>query len=255
MKKIKALIADDEEQLRKYLKARLSEVWPDLVICGEARNGREAMEIIEKQRPEIVFLDIRMPGLTGVEVARKIAGSCRVVFVTAYDEYAVEAFEKGAVDYLLKPVTRERLEKTAKRLQEQMGSSSQTSSEAAEIMERLLAGLAERKAPSYLRWVRVQHKDGVRLLPVEEVCYFQASDKYTLVKTKGGDSLIRKTIKELVDELDPNQFWQVHRGTIVNASCVAQVGRSLTGRGVVRLKDRPETLTVSHRYMHVFKQM
>jgi len=255
MKKIKALIADDEEQLRKYLKARLSEVWPDLVICGEARNGREAMEIIEKHRPEIVFLDIRMPGLTGVEVARKIAGSCRVVFVTAYDEYAVEAFEKGAVDYLVKPVTRERLEKTVKRLQEQIAVSSKTSSEAAEIMERLLAGLAERKAPSYLRWVRVQHKDGVRLIPVEEVCYFQASDKYTLVRTKGSDSLIRKTIKELVDELDPDQFWQIHRGTIVNASCVAQVGRSLTGRGVVRLKDRPETLTVSHRYTHVFKQM
>jgi DNA-binding LytR/AlgR family response regulator len=252
MKKIKALIADDEEQLRKYLKAKLSEVWPDLDICGEAKNGREAMEFIEKHQPDIVFLDIRMPGLTGMEVARKIAGACRVVFVTAYDEYAVEAFEKGAVDYLLKPVTRERLEKTVRRLQAQIAAPSKPSSEVSEIMERLLA---ERKGPSYLRWVRVQHKDGVRLIPVEEVCYFQASDKYTLVITKGADSLIRKTIKELVIELDPGQFWQIHRGTIVNASCVAQVGRSLTGRGVVRLKDRPETLTVSHRYMHVFKQM
>ena len=255
MKKIKALIADDEEQLRKYLKANLSEVWPDLVFCGEARNGREAMEFIEKHQPEIVFLDIRMPGLTGMEVARKIAGACRIVFVTAYDEYAVEAFEKGAVDYLLKPVTRERLERTVKRLQEEIAAPSKPSSEAAEIMGRLLAGLAERKGPSYLRWVRVQHKDGVRLIPVEEVCYFQASDKYTLVITKGGDSLIRKTIKELLGKLDPGQFWQIHRGTIVNAGCIAQVGRSLTGRGAVRLKDRPETLTVSHRYMHVFKQM
>jgi DNA-binding LytR/AlgR family response regulator len=252
MKKIKALIADDEEQLRKYLKAKLSEVWPDLDICGEAKNGREAMEFIEKHQPDIVFLDIRMPGLTGMEVARKIAGACRVVFVTAYDEYAVEAFEKGAVDYLLKPVTRERLEKTVRRLQAQIAAPSKPSSEVSEIMERLLA---ERKGPSYLRWVRVQHKDGVRLIPVEEVCYFQASDKYTLVITKGADSLIRKTIKELLGELDPGQFWQIHRGTIVNASCVAQVGRSLTGRGIVRLKDRPETLTVSHRYMYVFKQM
>jgi DNA-binding LytR/AlgR family response regulator len=196
-----------------------------------------------------------MPGLTGMEVARKIAGACRVVFVTAYDEYAVEAFEKGALDYLLKPVTRERLEKTVKRLQEQIAARSQPSLDTSELMERLLASLAERKSPGYLRWIRVQHRDGLRLVPVEEVCYFQASDKYTLVVTKGGDSLIRKTIKELAVELDPHQFWQIHRGTIVNASCISQVGRSLTGRGVVRLKDRTETLTVSHRYMHVFKQM
>ncbi len=255
MKRIKALIADDEEPLRRYLKAKLSEVWPDLVICGEARNGREAMELIDKHQPEIVFLDIRMPGLTGMEVARKIVGSCRVVFVTAYDEYAVEAFEKGAVDYLLKPVTRERLEKTVKRLQEQIPAQPKPSSEVSGMMERLLAGLAERKSPGYLRWVRVQNKDGLRLIPVEEVCYFQATDKYTLVVTKGGESLIRKTIKELANELNPDQFWQIHRGTIVNASCIAQVGRSLTGRGVVRLKDRSETLTVSHRYTHLFKQM
>jgi len=155
----------------------------------------------------------------------------------------------------LKPVSRERLEKTVRRLQEQITAQFQPSSEVPEMMERLLEGLAERKSRGYLRWVRVQHKDGVRLIPVEEVCYFQASDKYTMVITKGGDSLIRKTIKELVGELDPCQFWQIHRGTIVNATCVAQVGRSLTGRGVVRLKDRPGTLTVSHRYMHVFKQM
>jgi DNA-binding LytR/AlgR family response regulator len=122
-------------------------------------------------------------------------------------------------------------------------------------MERLLAGLAERKSRGYLRWVRAQHKEGVRLIPVEEVCYFQAGDKYTRVVTKGGESLIRTAIKDLAGELDPTQFWQVHRGTIVNASCIAQVGRSLTGRGVLRLKDRPETLTVSHRYAHIFRQM
>jgi DNA-binding LytR/AlgR family response regulator len=255
MKKIKALIADDEEQLLKYLKARLFEAWPELVICGEARNGREAVELIEKHQPEIVFLDIRMPGLTGMEVARKIAGACRVVFVTAYDEYAVEAFEKGAADYLLKPVTRERLDKTVKRLREQITAQANPFSETRDIMQRLLTDLAERKGPIYLRWLRVQHKDGVRLIPVEEVCYFRAGDKYTLVITQGGDALIRKTIKDLAGELDPQQFWQIHRGTIVNAGFISKVGRSLTGRGVVRLKDRTETLTVSHRYMHVFKQM
>lgn len=255
MKEIKALLADDEEQLRKYLKAKLAEVWPDLVICGEARNGREALDLIAKHHPEIAFLDIRMPGLTGMEVARKIAGACRVVFITAYDEYAVEAFEKGAVDYLLKPVSRERLEKTVKRLQEQIAAQSKPPSEISEKIERLLAGLADRKGVAYLRWVRVQHKDGIRLIPVEEVYYFQAKDKYTTVVTSGSEELIRKPIKEIAGELDPDQFWQIHRGTIVNARRVAQVGRSLTGRGVVRLKDRSETLTVSHRYMHVFKQM
>ena len=255
MKAIKAILADDEEELRRYLRRMLSQAWPDLVICGEARNGREAVEIIEKERPEIVFLDIRMPGLTGMEVARKIAGACRVVFVTAYDEYAVEAFEKGAVDYLLKPVSRERLEKTVKRLREQMDSPCPPSSVTLELMDRLLAGLGDGKSPGYLRWVRVQHKDGVRLIPVEEVVYFQAGDKYTTVVTKDGESLIRKPIKDLARELDPARFWQIHRGTIVNAGCIAQVGHSLTGRGVVRLKDRVETLTVSHRYMHIFKQM
>jgi len=203
MKKMEALIADDEEPLRRYLKAMLCEVWPELVICGEARNGREALEFISKHQPEIVFLDIRMPGLGGMEVARKITGACRVVFVTAYDEYAVEAFEKGAVDYLLKPVTRERLEKTVKRLQQQISTRSQPSLDATERVERLLADLANRRSPNYLRWVRVQHKDGVRLIPVEEVCFFQASEKYTLVVTKGSESLIRKTIKELAGELDP----------------------------------------------------
>ena len=145
MKEIKALLADDEEQLRKYLKAKLAEVWPDLVICGEARNGRDALDFIAKHHPEIAFLDIRMPGLTGMEVARKIAGACRVVFITAYDEYAMEAFEKGAVDYLLKPVSRERLEKTVKRLQEQIAAQSKPPSEISEKIERLLADLADRK--------------------------------------------------------------------------------------------------------------
>lgn len=255
MSQIKAIIADDEEQLRTYLKARLSDVWPDLVICGEAGNGEEALELIAKYRPDIAFLDIRMPGLSGMDVAKKIAGACRIVFITAYDQYAVEAFENDAIDYLLKPVTLERLERTARRLKEQIADSSATPPDLSEIVERLMAGLQDKETPGYLQWVRVQQGDAIRLIPVEEVCYFKAGDKYTMVITKDGESLIRKPVKELANELDPDKFWQIHRGTIVNVNFIAKVSRSLTGRGVVRLRDRPETLTVSQRYIHMFKQM
>jgi DNA-binding LytR/AlgR family response regulator len=255
MPQIRAIIADDEEQLRKHLRSQLAEVWPDLTICGEARNGQEALELIEQYHPEISFLDIRMPGLSGIEVAKEIAGSCWVVFVTAYDQYAVEAFEHEAIDYLLKPVTAERLEKTIRRLKEQIVSSHRPPQEIAEIVKRLLTSLPQRQAPAYLQFVRVQKGDGIRLIPVEEVYYFKASDKYTMVITKEGESLIKKPIKELADELDPQQFWRIHRGTIVNVQCVDQVSRSVTGRGVVRLKGRPETLAISRQYIHLFKQM
>jgi len=255
VQEIKAIIADDEDQLRSYLKSRLSEVWPELVICGEARNGQEALELIEKHRPDIAFLDIRMPGLSGMEVAKRIVGSSWVVFITAYDKYAVEAFENEAIDYLLKPVTHERLGKTVKRLQKQIAASIKPPSDMPEIVERAIARLYKKEKPGYLRWIRAQHGDGIRLIPVDEVCYFKASDKYTLVLTKESELLIKKAIKELVDELDPNQFWRIHRSTIVNARYIAKVSSSLTGRGVVKLKDRPELLTVSRSYIHIFKQM
>jgi DNA-binding LytR/AlgR family response regulator len=255
MSQIRAIIADDEEQLRRYLRSQLAEVWPDLSICGEARNGQEALELIEHYQPEIAFLDIRMPGLSGIEVAKKIAGSCWVVFVTAYDQYAVEAFEHDAIDYLVKPVTHERLERTIKRLREQIAPSHKPPPEVSEIVERLMASLSQRQTPQYLRFVRVQEGDGIRLIPVEEVYYFKAGDKYTMVITKESESLIRKPIKELADELDPQNFWRIHRGTIVNVQCVAQVSRSVTGKGVVRLKGRPESLAISRQYIHLFKQM
>jgi len=252
---IRAIIADDEEQLRTYLKSRLSEVWPELVICGEAGNGREALKAIEKEQPHIAFLDIRMPGLTGMEVAKKIAGSCRVVFITAYDQYAVEAFESEAIDYLLKPVTNERLKNTVDRIKKQIAASSTPPSDLSEIVERMMTGLQERHAPGYLQWIRAQQGDGTRLIPVDEIYYFKASEKYTMVITAAGESLISKPIKELADELDPDKFWRIHRGTIVNAGCIDKVSRSLTGRGVIKLKDRPELLTVSRSYIHIFKQM
>jgi DNA-binding LytR/AlgR family response regulator len=255
MSQIRAIIVDDEEQLRRYLRSQLAEVWSDLIICGEAKNGREALELIEQYRPEIAFLDIRMPGLSGIEVAKKIAGSCWVVCVTAYDQYAVEAFEHEAIDYLLKPVTHERLERTVKRLREQIAPLHKPPLQVSEIVERLMASLSQRQAPQFLQFVRVQQGDGIRLIPAEEVYYFKAGDKYTMVITKDGESLIKKSIKELAQELDPSQFWQIHRGIIVNVSKMDKVSRSLTGRGVVKLKERPELLTVSRNYLHLFKQM
>lgn len=252
MTEVKAIIADDEAPLRQFLRARLAEVWPELAVCGEAKNGKEAVELVERHRPQVAFLDIRMPGMTGMEAAERIAGSCRIVFVTAFDEYAADAFENEAVDYLLKPVTRERLARTVKRLKEGLGSEPGMP---ADIINRLIARLSVEKRSPYLQFVRVQHGDGVRLVPVDEVIYFKAEDKYTLVITREGEALIRKSIKELAEELDPDRFWQIHRGTIVHVGSISRVSRSLTGKGVVKLKERNETLAVSNRHMHLFRQM
>jgi DNA-binding LytR/AlgR family response regulator len=251
----KAVVADDEEELRKYLKSMLSEIWPELIICGEARNGKEALDLVESKRPQIAFLDIRMPGLSGMEVAKRIAGLCRIVFVTAFDQYAIEAFEREAVDYLLKPVSRERLLQTVQRLKNQLEASTDPPARLAEVVEQVLSRLPGKGGADFLRWIKTQQKDSIRLIPVEEVDYFKAEDKYTLVITKEGESLIRKSIKELTQELDPGQFWQIHRGMIVNVCKIDKVSRSLTGRGMLKLKERPEVLTVSRSYLHLFKEM
>jgi len=251
----KAVIADDEKELRTYLKSLLAEVWPELIISGEAANGQEALALVESERPQIAFLDIRMPGLSGLEVAKKIAGVCRIVFVTAYDQYAVEAFEREAVDYLLKPVSKKRVLQTVQRLKKQLQVSLEPPAGLAEVVSQVLSGLKGGQPSDFLHWIRVQHKDSIRLIPVEEVDYFKAEDKYTLVLTRDGESLIRKSIKELMSELEPNRFWQIHRSLIVNVSKIDQVSRSLTGRGILKLKERPELLTVSRNYLHLFKQM
>jgi DNA-binding LytR/AlgR family response regulator len=251
----KAFIADDEKELRKYLRSLLSKIWPDLVVCGEAGNGEEALQSIESLRPQIAFLDIKMPGLTGVEVARKISGLCHIVFITAYDKYAVSAFEMEAVDYILKPVSEERLAETVRRLCEKLTSSTSPSVVISEAIERALAKIAKIESPNFLNWIRAQQKDVVRLIPVEEIDFFKADDKYTLVMTKEGEALIKKSIKELAKELDPDRFWQIHRGTIVNVSRIDRMSRSITGRGVLKLKGRPEFLIVGRNYLHLLKQM
>jgi DNA-binding LytR/AlgR family response regulator len=251
----KAVIADDEKELRTYLKSLLAEVWPELIICGEAKNGLEALALVESERPQIAFLDIKMPGLSGLEVADKIAGFCRIVFATAYDQYAVKAFERGAVDYLVKPISKKRLLQTVQRLKKELDLSTGPPAGLTEIVKQVLANLKAKTTGDFLRWIRVQVKESIQLIPVKEVDYFQAEDKYTLVMTKDGETLIKKSIKDLVRELDPDQFWQIHRSLIVNVSKIDQVSRSLTGRGVLKFKERPELLTVSRNYLHLFKQM
>lgn len=248
-----AIIADDEAALRRYLKEKLAEVWPELTICAEAENGDEAVALIASHSPAIAFLDIRMPGLSGIDVARAVAGRCRVVFVTAYDQYAVEAFEREAVDYLLKPVEGERLQGTVRRLQERLAAP--PSRDESETLAGILTEALARQHPSYLQWLRVQDRGGVRLLPVDSVIYFKASDKYTLVITDDGEALIRRSIRGLREELDPGKFWQIHRGTVVNVSRIDAVTNSLTGGGTLTLKGSEQSLAVSRSCMHLFKEM
>jgi DNA-binding LytR/AlgR family response regulator len=251
----KAIIADDEEQLRIYLRSKLSGLWPELDICAEAENGLKALELIEKNRPDIAFLDINMPGLSGLEVAKNIAFNCRVVFITAYDQYAIEAFENEAIDYLLKPVTDDRLVKTVQRLQKQIADASPSPADIAETLERFMSTVKNREAPGFLKWIKVRHGEDVRLISVDEVCYFKAEDKYTVVKTPTGESLIKKSIRQLATALDPDQFWRIHRGTIINVNFIDRINRSFAGRLTIKLEDLPETLTVSRSYSHLFKQM
>jgi len=196
-----------------------------------------------------------MPGFSGIKVAEKIAGKCWVVFISAYDHYALQAFENEVIDYIVKPVTDERLTKTIKRLQKQIAATTSPPSELGKIIETVLAKIENRKEMDYLNWIKAPYGDEVRLIPVNEVYYFKAGDKYTIVMTCDGESLIRKSIRALVEELDPQLFWQIHRGTIVNVNQIANVTRSFSGNLMIRLKDHPETLSVSRAFSHLFKQM
>jgi DNA-binding LytR/AlgR family response regulator len=245
-----AVIAEDEPVLRAELKETLSALWPDLVITAETGDGIEALHAVERLTPDIVFLDIQMPGLNGLEVAQQANGRCHVVFVTAYDKHAVAAFEQGAVDYVMKPFSPARLATTVSRLKAKLGS-------APANLDGILKALGAKRdnAKEYLRWITASQGNDVRLITVEEICYFQADNKYTLVVTADKESLIRRPIKELTDELDPSVFWQIHRSTLVNVSAIAGVNRDFKGRMRVLLKERPETLPVSEPYAHLFKQM
>lgn len=246
--KATAIVAEDEATLRQQLVEQLGHLWPELEILAEAADGIEALRLMAAHRPDVLFLDIHMPGATGLEVARKVDGRCRVVFVTAYDEHAVAAFEQGAIDYVLKPVSAARLFTTIQRLKERLGSPPPS-------LDAVLSAVAPAAPKRYLRWINASVGQNLRLVTVDEILYFQADNKYTSVITADGEALIRKPLKELAEELDPTQFWQIHRSTMVNAAAVAGVTRDLRGRMLVRLKGRSETLQVSDTYTHLFRQM
>jgi DNA-binding LytR/AlgR family response regulator len=242
-----ALIAEDEPLLREQLKHRLRDAWPELEIVAAAGTGADAIATFEARPTDVAFLDIRMPVMSGLDVAREIAGRAHVVFVTAYDEYAIAAFDEGAVDYLLKPVSPERIEKVVARLKSRLADPPRD-------LEALIARLASSDG-GRLKWIRASLGNAMRMIAVDDVLYFQAEDKYTKVVAADGDALIKKPIKELFDELDPDVFWQVHRGTIVNLRAIARVERDWRDQPVISLKGRDEKLVVSRTFAHRFKAM
>jgi DNA-binding LytR/AlgR family response regulator len=275
-----ALIADDERLMREQLRARLSQVWPELEIVAEARNGQEAVTLTEQQHPDVVFLDIRMPVLTGVDAARQIAQlptfeeadgwpGCEIVFVTAYDQYAVQAFEQGVVDYVLKPAEPERLRLTMGRIQQRMaeraqrehnggGESATTLPAHTPDMQQLLQRLAAQIDPnraSKLQWIQATVRQTIQMIPVTDVLFFISDEKYTRVQTSTMEALIRKPIKELVEEIDMNLFWQIHRSTLVNVKAIAGVSRDERGRQLVSVRGHNEKLEVSRSYAGLFKGM
>jgi DNA-binding LytR/AlgR family response regulator len=254
-----AIIADDERLMRDQLRMRLNEVWPELDIVGEAKNGEEAVEMVAQLKPDLTFLDIRMPGKTGMEAARDIGNQSHIVFVTAYDQYAVEAFERGAVDYLLKPTEAERLRVTVERLKERLKERLTSPKEAVnESVTAMLSQIAEKIAASkqkYLQWIQASIGQDLRMIPVEEILFFRSDEKYTCVQTEKFEALIRKPVRDLADELDPSLFWQIHRATLVNVNAIEGVTRDIRGRHLVMVKGRPEKLEVSRSFLHLFKQM
>jgi DNA-binding LytR/AlgR family response regulator len=265
----RAVLADDERLMREQLRARLAEAWPELQIVAEAKNGTEAVALVAEHRPDVVFLDIRMPGLTGVEAAKQIAqmevgadeALPQIVFITAYDQYAVEAFEQGVADYVLKPAERERLAVTVVRLKQRLAerAAGEAPVEAAVPLQQLLHQLSARlnpgSQPAYLQWIQASVGSAIQMIPVDEVLFFVSDEKYTRVQTATLEALIRKPIKELVDELDPKLFWQIHRSTLVNVKAIAGVTRDFRGRQIVSVKGHKEQLEVSRSYLGLFKGM
>jgi DNA-binding LytR/AlgR family response regulator len=266
-----AIIADDERLMRDLLRTRLSQVWPELEIVGEAKNGDEAVQLVGELKPDLTFLDIRMPGKTGMEAARDIGDASQVVFVTAYDEYAVEAFERGAIDYVLKPPEPERLKITIERLKERLREHARTGTHAGQgapgapvnpnvndSVSAILSQLAEKIAapkPKYLQWIQASIGQDLRMIPVEDILFFRSDEKYTCVQTDKLEALIRKPVRDLAEELDPALFWQIHRATLVNVNAIEGVTRDIRGRHLVLIKGRPDKLEVSRSFLHLFKQM
>ncbi len=269
-----ALIADDEPLLRDSLARSLGLAWPELQIVAQARNGREALELFEQLQPDVVFLDVHMPGLNGIEAARQLARRAQIVFVTAYEEYAVQAFEQGALDYLVKPVDEARLDDTVARLKSRLAQAQAGSALPTQALEAVIAQLLARlgsqsppaqsapapaagaePAPKYLQWIRASVGATLKLIPVDDIVYLRSDEKYTLVAWSEGEALIRTPIRELMDQLDPDRFVQVHRSVVVNLHAISHVTRGLNETADVHLKGRTEVLPVSRSYLHLFRQM
>lgn len=277
----RALIVDDEPLLRAHLAHHLAALWPELEIVAEARNGREAVDLFHEYRPDVVFLDVHMPGMNGVEAARLMGHGVHLVFVTAYEQYAVAAFDQGAIDYLVKPFELQRLAESVARLRTRIAAERAHAAAAGggaagadvgreggpapgssppEGLDGALAALAtelRRRTPesSRLQWIRASVGQMIKLIPVDEVLYFRSDEKYTLVVWLGGEALIRKSIRELLDGLDTDTFIQVHRSTIVNLRFVSQVVKGPNETAEVHLKGRAEVLPVSRSFLHQFRQM
>jgi DNA-binding LytR/AlgR family response regulator len=249
-----AVVADDERLMRDQLVAALKDAWPELQIVGEAGNGREAIAMVRSLEPDIVFLDIRMPEVDGIQAAQALAGAVHIVFVTAHDQFAIDAFRQGAIDYLLKPAEAARVAVTCERLRDRLQHKPAP-------MEALLTQLASRlgaggiKPREYMRWVQASVGPSLRVIPTSDILFFRAEDKYVRVQTGKLEALIRKPIKELIDELDPEEFWQIHRAVVVRVDAIEQVSRNFRGNHVVHLKGCAEKLEVSRSFNHLFKQM
>lgn len=249
-----AIIADDEENLCSHLESLLSKLWPELEIRAIVHSGLEALAVINEVEPDIAFLDIKMPVMNGINVAMRAQEACHIVFITAYDEFALQAFEQNAIDYILKPVTEERLSRTITKLKNGP-LHPRNSLDLEQLLMRLASGLHNGSQGEYLQWIRAGKGEKTLLVPVDEVIYFKASDKYTSVITENGESIIRMSIKDLIIELDPNSFWQINRGVIVNVNYIDSTRRDISGRWEVFLKDNKEILLTSRKFSHLFRQM
>lgn len=249
--------------MRDLLRARLAAVWPELRIVAEASNGVEAVALGERYLPDIAFLDIRMPGMSGIEAARQLYRRSHIVFATAYDQYALDAFEQGALDYLLKPVSAERLATTCARLRDRLGKRLQAQApiqpDIGQQLAKLTSLLENKGSPQpkagYLRWIQAQVGSSLRMVSTREVLFFQSDEKYTRVQTASAEFLIRKTLKELAEELDPDEFWRIHRSTLVRVDAIGEVSRDLRGRHMLKLRGHPFELEVSRNHTYLFQQM
>lgn len=251
-----ALIADDEPLLRERLRAHLAQLWPELTLIEDARNGPEALELFELHQPQIVFLDIHMPGMNGIDTARALGRRAHLVFVTAYEQYAVQAFEQGAIDYLVKPIDPVRLADTVERLKLRLTAPAQVNGALESLLDQLASRLGQRVQPRpWLQWIKASVGNSVRLIPVEQVLFLRADDKYTQVVWDEGEALIRTSIRELAEELDPQRFVQTHRSVIVNLGCVSEVARGVNETAQLHLRGSGEVLPVSRSYLHHFRQM